>query len=108
MVTRSLVIAVLAVVVGYGLLEAWPLIAGPSLTIASPADGEAVADGIVEVRGTAHRAASLTLNGAILLPDQEGGFSSTLALPQGSSILEFVATDRFGRTLRKSRTIYVP
>ncbi|HET9641423.1 MAG TPA: hypothetical protein VFP46_01060 [Candidatus Paceibacterota bacterium] len=98
----------LILLVGYGLVEAWPLIAGPTLVISSPEDDAAFADGIVPVLGQAARAADLTLDGAPLLHDQEGRFSSTLTFPHGTSILTFVAKDRFGRTVTATRHILVP
>lgn len=106
--TRHLILATLLVLVGYGLIEAWPLLAGPSLSILSPTDNAAYPGGIVTVRGTAARAAALILNGAPLLRDREGGFLATLTFPQGGSILTFVATDRFGRTVTATRSIFVP
>lgn len=107
--TRQLLILALAAFVLYGLVEARSLILGPSLVIASPArDGAVFADGIVVIEGRVLRAVSLTQDGAPLLPDQSGRFSSTLAFPEGTSILTIVATDRFGRSVKKERLIYVP
>lgn len=105
---RYLIGAVLVVLVGYGLVEAWPLIAGPSLSIASPAQNAPYPGGVVSIRGRAERAATILLNGAPLLHDQNGGFSSTMTFPRGGSILTFTATDRFGRTVTATRAIYVP
>ncbi|MBU6490805.1 hypothetical protein KGQ25_01410 [Patescibacteria group bacterium] len=106
--TRYLILAVFVVLTGYGLMEAWPLIAGPALSISSPADNASFAGGIVTISGVAARAAQLSLDGAILTHDQDGAFSSTLTFPRGGSILTFVATDRFGRTVTETRTIFVP
>ena len=106
--TRYLIALVLIILIGYGLVEAWPLIEGPSLSTVSPVNNASYPGGIVNVQGQAARAAALTLNGTSLLHDQNGGFSSTLTFPQGGSILTFVATDRFGRTVTTTRTIFVP
>ena len=106
--TRYLIALVLLVLIGYGLIEAWPLLAGPSLSILSPAQNAPYPGGIVNIRGTAGRAASLTLNGTSVLHDQNGDFSSTLTFPRGGSILTFVVTDRFGRTVTATRSIFVP
>jgi hypothetical protein len=107
-VTKYLLALVLLLVLIYGALEAWPLIAGPRLIIESPPDNESFPGGIVEVRGRAIRAAELTLNGKLLLHEEKGDFSTVLALPSGGSILTFVATDRFGRRITQTRTIFVP
>lgn len=104
---KYLIGAVLLVSIGYGTLEAWPLIVGPKLIIDSPTNNESFPLGMVRVGGEALRATELTVNGAALLYDQDGGFSSTLTFPRGGSILTFVATDRFGRTVTATRNIFV-
>ena len=109
MFLRSAIITILILLAGYGLFEAWPLISGPQLSVASPVSGESIPDGIVNVSGTAKRVVSLTVNGMTLLPDEEtGSFSEVLVLPRGGAILTFVATDRFGRTVYKQEPVYVP
>ena len=105
---RYLIAVVLVVLLGYGFIEAWPLIAGPSLSIISPTNDTPYPGGIVNIRGKAARAATLTLDGASVLHEEDGSFSSTLTFPRGGSILTFVATDRFGRTITTTRTIFVP
>ncbi len=105
---KYLIGAILLISIGYGGVEAWPLLAGPTLSISSPANDAAVPGGIVTVEGKAVRAAELTLDGTTILHDQDGSFSSTITLPRGGSILTFVATDRFGRTVTAARTIFVP
>lgn len=106
--TRNLIVLVLSVLVVYGSIEAWPLIKGPTLSIESPTQNAPYPSGVVSVRGQASRAAQLTFNGAPMLRDQEGNFSSMLTFPHGGSILTFVATDRFGRTVTATRSIFVP
>lgn len=107
--TRSLLIIVLTLFFGYGIIEAWPLMSGPHLNILSPVNNDTLsADGITTVTGTASRVSLLSLNGAPLLHDEKGSFSSTLTFPRGGSILTFVATDRFGRRITETRSIFVP
>lgn len=106
--TQKLLIAVLILIAGYGCIEAWALLAGPSLSVDVPINNASVPGGIVEIKGRAMRAATLTLNGAPLLHDQEGNFSSTLTFPRGGSILTFAAADRFGRSVTATRFIFVP
>ncbi|MHB1163317.1 MAG: hypothetical protein ACYCZZ_02215 [Minisyncoccota bacterium] len=106
--TRFLIAAVLILLAGYGLVEAWPLLAGPSLSIESPQDNASFPDGIVTIRGKALRIAKLMLDGASVLHDENGSFALTLTFPRGASILTFVATDQFGRHETITRTIFVP
>lgn len=101
--------AVLVALAAYGGMEALPLIAGPSIIIDSPADNAAFSSGgVVSIRGRAPRAARLSLNGAPLLRDRQGNFSTVLAFPAGGSVLTFTATDRFGRTVTATRSVFVP
>lgn len=106
--THSLVFAALFVIIGYGFVEAWPLISGPTLSIHAPKNGASVEGNIATITGKASRIATLTLNGAPLAHDERGNFSSILTFPHGGSILTFVATDRFGRRITTTRTIFVP
>ena len=106
--TNYLIVAVLLALVGYGSVEAWPLLEGPSIVIDAPTDNAPFPGGIVAVRGRAPRAARLSLDGAPVLRDQNGNFSSMLTFPRGGSILTFVATDHFGRTVSATRSIFVP
>jgi hypothetical protein len=105
---KYLLTIVLVALLSYGVLEAWPLLSGPSLSLESPTENGSYPGGIVAVRGKAERAAELTLSGAPLFRDQDGSFSSTLTFPRGGSILTFEAQDRFGRTVTLVRSIFVP
>ncbi len=105
--TRYLLFAVLLVFIGYGLVEAWPLIKGPSLSIFVPQNNATFPGGIVTVEGKAARAALLTLDGEPILHEENGNFSTTLTFPRGGSVLTFVATDRFGERVTATRTIFV-
>lgn len=105
---RPLLVGALLALLAYGFIEVRPLLLGPSLVLQSPSDGATYANGLVSVSGSALRASALTLDGAAVLPDQSGRFSSTLAMASGTSILTLVATDRFGRSVILTRTIYVP
>jgi hypothetical protein len=106
--TRYIIGSILLVLAGYGLIEAWPLIAGPALFIISPTDNATFTNGIVSVKGMVKRTAAIRLNGAPILHDQNGNFESTLTFPRGGSILTFTVTDRFGRTVTETRSIFVP
>ena len=105
---RYLLAGFFLVLAGYGALKAWPLVAGPSLSVSAPADFATAPDSMVTVTGSVRRTTALSLNGAPLLPDQDGTFRKTLAFAKGASILTFVAADRFGRTVTTTRTIFVP
>ncbi len=105
---KYLISFILFILASYGLLKAWPLIAGPSLVISSPENNATISEGsggIVEVKGKVKRAAAIRLNGAPILPDQNGDFLSILSFPRGGSIITLMVTDRFGKTITETRAI---
>lgn len=106
--TRYLIVLTLTLLVGYGALELRPLLLGPSLSIHSPQNNSAVSYGIVAISGVVRRATALTVNGAPVLPDQNGSFTTTLTLPRGAAVLTLSAGDRFGRSITQTRTVFVP
>lgn len=105
---RYVTVGLLSLLILYGLIEALPLLRGPRLSVSSPADHATSTDGAIHIAGSVKHVSVLTLNGAPLLYDQTGDFSSTLVFPRGGSILTFMAADRFGRTRTETRTIFVP
>lgn len=108
MLVRGAIGFLLLLILGYGLLKAYPLLAGPQLFIESPAEGATVADGFLTVAGTVRYGETLAVNGARLLIDEHGRFTDTLTLPYGNAILLLSASDRFGRRVTETRTVYVP
>ncbi|HRH55800.1 MAG TPA: hypothetical protein PK609_02960 [Candidatus Paceibacterota bacterium] len=97
----------LLVLLGYGAVAAWPILSGPSISLATPAAYEALPGGLAVVEGIAHHTETLWLDGAPLLMDESGRFSTTLTLPSGGAILSLTATDRFGREITERRSLYV-
>ncbi len=105
---RSVAGVVLVLLFLYGGWKATPLLVGPTLSLVSPVPGQVFADGMVTISGVAHNTETLTLNGAPLLIDRAGAFTTTLDLPPGGAILSLTVTDRFGRTRSIDRSVYVP
>ena len=108
MLIRSAIAFVLFLLLGYGALEAWPLLTGPSLAIESPSRLAYLPDGNAQIIGRASRTETLWLDGAPLLIDEKGNFATTLLLPSGGAILSLTATDRFGNEITERRTVFVP
>ncbi len=107
--TKRLLIALFVALAIYGGIEAWPIVAGPTLSISAPAQNATLPpDGIVTVRGNVARAAKLTLDGTLIDREENGDFSATLTLPRGGAILTMTAADRFGRSVTASRSVFVP
>lgn len=107
MLIRSAIALVLLILIGYGVVEALPLVEGPSLSITVIRDASST-PGVVTLSGSAKRVTELALDGAPILTDENGGFSRLIVLPRGASIMSLTATDRFGRSITKQQTVYVP
>lgn len=105
---RAILVIVIILIVGYGFIEALPLLSGPKLSVSTPTEGEAVPGGITTISGSEKRAVALLVNGSIVLPDSDGAFSQAVAFASGTSILTVTATDRFGHSASVTRTLFVP
>jgi hypothetical protein len=108
MFLRSAIAIVLLLLIGYGLREAWPLISGPQIALASPENGGIFDYGFITISGSAVHTQSVSLDGGPLLTDQKGHFSETVVLPPGGGIITITAADRFGRTTTMRRDVFVP
>ena len=63
----------------------------------------------VDLTGNAQNIVKLTLNGREIQTNESGDFIQTLELPNGYTIMELTAQDRFGRTTSIIRKyMYVP
>lgn len=94
-----------AITILYGAFRAYPLVAGPSITIYSPANGDYVASTTFEISGQVKRANLITLQGKPITIDTEGRFTEMLVAQFPYTILVLVATDSYGETV--SRTLRV-
>lgn len=108
MIVRLLTIAILVIVIGYGIREALPLLAGPSISVTEPRNGESFHNGFITILGSTLHTQSVSLDGSPLVTDEKGNFKTTLTLPRGGAILSLTATDRFGRSITERRTVFVP
>lgn len=97
-------IAVILIVL-YAAYQARFLIAGPSLSIDTPADGETVSSPLMTVSGRANNAADLYLNGRQIFTDEYGVFSESLLLHPGHTIIEMHTKDKFGRERTETRDV---
>lgn len=104
---RLFVVLVVLVVLVYGLFEARQLIAGPTITIASPKDGSATSSPAIIIEGVARNISFLTINDAPAYTDEEGRFYEVLTPPPGYTMVTVAASDRFGREVRKGVAITV-
>lgn len=102
---RTLVIAFFVLLIAYVLFQARFVILGPQIHITSPKDNATLDSNVVIVSGTAQNVAYLSLDGRQIYTDKAGNWSEKLIAPEGISILELSARDRFGRQVEKTETL---
>ena len=90
------------IAITYGGFRAYPLIAGPSITIFNLKDGDTVASSTFEIYGQALRVKEITLQGRPITIDTEGHFAERLVAYPPYTILVLSATDLYGATVTKS------
>ncbi len=86
----------------YAYYQARGIIAGPTITLTTPQDGEMITTPLVRVTGTAVNTKELTLDGRSIFVDLQGNFNEQLLLYAGYNIIEVVAKDADGREERKT------
>jgi len=106
-ITRILSLTTLAVfilgILGYALFQSRALIAGPELTIHPPVGHIASSsDRLVRINGHVNHVSFVTLNNREVEVGSDGDFHEKLLLPDGYTIIEMTAKDRFGRTITKT------
>lgn len=106
--SRLLAAITLLLVVAYGGYKAIPLLRGPHIALTSPVENQVISSSTLLISGVAARTENLMLNGALLPIDAEGRFSKTLTVPSGGVILSLTATDRFGKSVQISRSVFIP
>lgn len=85
----------------YGLYKAKAFLAGPSITIEYPANGQSVKESFTEIVGKASNLSTLFLNGRQIFTDKDGHFKGDLLLADGYNIIEMSGDDKFGRKIKE-------
>lgn len=78
---------------------------GPIITLANVPDGLKVRDASLGVTGQVDPGSRLVVNGNTVPVDNQGNFSSVVALQGGNNLLTFSATDRAGNTTTLQRNV---
>ncbi len=100
--TIALTALVIVSIAGYAYTRGKEYLTGPQITIESPKNGETLLNPLVTVKGRATNISFLSIDDEQTFADDSGAFSRTLLLASGYTILQVKATDRFGRTVKKT------
>ncbi|OJI09507.1 MAG: hypothetical protein COV08_00645 [Candidatus Vogelbacteria bacterium CG10_big_fil_rev_8_21_14_0_10_49_38] len=99
---KPLVIAVaIFLTLTYSALKVKDFVAGPDITLYSPADGDSPQSDLVVIKGKAERISEIFINGRKIFTDEAGNFKESYLLANGYNLLEIYALDQFGRQVVK-------
>ena len=96
------IFGLVAVIIFYAYYQSRSIIAGPTITLYSPQDGETAPTALIHISGKAERANELTLDGRVIFIDLLGNFNEELLLFPGYNIIELAAKDTDGREIKKT------
>ena len=102
-VTTTAIVVFFLLVLGYAYFEARGFLYGPRITVSS--ETTEVHDPFVEIKGTADRIASLSMNGKQINVTEGGVFNEPYLLSPGLNRIVLDATDKYGR--RRSQVIQI-
>jgi cytoskeletal protein RodZ len=77
----------------------------PQLVIIEPQDGSTVADNAIQISGTTEKDAQLFINNQPVLVNQDGKFSESIGLQNGSNAITVKAVNRFDKESNKTVSI---
>jgi hypothetical protein len=89
------------IILGYASFQFQDWLAGPTIRITTPMDGQTLSEPMVEIAGSAKRIAYLSLNGRQIYTNPQGEFDEKLVLSPGYNIITVSAEDKFNRTTEK-------
>jgi hypothetical protein len=91
----------LIVAISYGIWRAYPLVAGPHITINSPKDGEIVSSSTFQISGRVSRVKNIELQGRPIPIDKDGNFTEILVAQAPYTIITLHAVDFYNKTITK-------
>ena len=98
----GVIIFFVALVIGYGALEARNIAMGPIVYMREPADGYAATTSLITIIGNAKNISFITLDGGQIFTDEEGNFSEDRILSSGYNVITIIAKDKFGKETEKT------
>lgn len=91
--------------VAYGCWRAYPLIAGPHISINTPQNGEIVSSSTFQISGRVSRVKNISIQGRSIPIDKEGNFNEILVAQAPYTIITLTATDFYDKTITKTLNV---
>jgi len=92
-----LVGTVFLLIAGYAVFQSQNILQGAEISVSEPRDESVATTSILAIRGTALRAAHISLNDNPIFTDPAGNFSEKTALAPGTNIIKLQVEDRYKR-----------
>ena len=89
----------------YGIWRAYPLVAGPSININYPHDGDIVSSTTFQVSGKVSRVKNILLQGRPIPIDKKGNFTEILVAQFPYTPIVITATDFYDKTVTKTLNV---
>ncbi|MEK7601216.1 MAG: hypothetical protein AAB480_01640 [Patescibacteria group bacterium] len=102
-ITTIAIVVFFVLVLGYAYFEARGLLYGPRITVSSGTTE--VHDPFIQIKGTADRISSLSMNGKQINVTEGGVFDEPYLLSPGLNRIVLDATDKYGR--RRSQVVQI-
>ena len=102
-ITTIAIVVFFLLVLGYAYFEARGLLYGPRISLSSKTTE--VHNQFVEIKGTAERISSLSMNGKQISVTEDGAFNELYLLSPGLNRIILDATDKYGR--RRSQVVQI-
>jgi hypothetical protein len=83
----------------------YPIIHGPTLSVATLSDGATVDAPMIRISGIAEFTQELSVNGESFALSPKGEFDEKLLLNPGYNLITLVGKDRYGKANRKAFTV---
>ncbi len=106
---KHLVLSLIVVsfLVAYGLWQSREILRGPVVLVDIPGEGRVLDDSYTEIKGQVANVAFIELNGRKIYTETDGTFKESVLLPEGYSVVQIQAKDRFGETVTKNLELVV-
>jgi hypothetical protein len=89
----------------YGAWRAYPLVAGPHITITTPQDNATVSSSTFTISGRVTRVKNISIQGRPIPIDKKGNFNEILVAQAPYTIIVLNATDFYNKSITKTMRV---
>jgi hypothetical protein len=102
----ALITSIALIVIVYAAYKSKNLVAGPSITIATPENGQTFDRSVITVEGKTKNVVEISVNNRPIFVDDQGVFKEKYLLSPGQNTVGLLVKDKFGRMTQKTLELY--